>query len=280
MYFWYADDSNFKSEKEFKVPDVFLFGGIIIEYSESKRLIQLMKEIKGRYSHLNLPIKYNLKDLRSKYKEFDREAVFKKMLHESAQWRKELFEHSLNINYKIVVAAVANFQTKSNNQKEIKSDLRRYVFSNAMMRVGLELKEIGVNYSQFILDWPADNEPKPFNREFYSAYNEGKTQDGTPYRSGSLKNIGVHDSLLFTNMNHSNCLQFADLVVGSCKDFLECTLAGRPHSIGKDLTETVLCKYRGYPYKIMERGMNISNNNTELRSKVAEILTNTVTAKN
>lgn len=270
MHFWYADDSNLKSDKKVHVPNIFLFGGILIEQEESKKLIDLLKEIKGRYTFPDLPIKYNLKDLKDKYKEFGREDEFKRLLHESMEWREELFRKSLDIDYQIVIAAVENFQTDRRKQKEIKEDIRRYVFTNAMMRISYEIKLRGYGYTQFILDWPADGNSKPFNSEFYYAYNRGKSRDGGDYYSGPLKHIGIHDSLLFTNMNHSNCLQFADLIIGAARDFLDCILDGRDHSNGKYLTEIILPKYRGYPNKILEYGLNVSSRNERFKNSLKE----------
>ena len=264
MHIWYADNSYCRRDKSSCCSDVFLFGGIIIQEEESKKLTEIIKEIKSRYGTHYLPIKWNLRDVEDKYTEFGKNDNYKILLRESLTWRKELFERSLSIDYTIVVAAIENFQVGKKNQKDIKNDLIRYVFSDAMMRVAYELKMKKINKSQFVLDWPESACAKPFNTEFFYAYNKGTNKDGHSYFSGPLKNIGVHDSLLFANMNHSNCLQFADLVVGASKEFLECILH-KGDSNGNELAKILLPKFRGYPDKIFGRGISVSSNNRSFK---------------
>ncbi|MBK6827239.1 MAG: hypothetical protein IPG86_10300 [Chitinophagaceae bacterium] len=146
-----------------------------------------------------------------------------------------------------------------------------YAFNNVLMRTSLEVQTRKVNVTQVILDWPDGNNPKRFNHEYYYAYWRGKTPAGQDYFSGTLKSVGFHDTVLFASMNHSNMLQFSDLLIGATRDFLSCELEDREYAIGKELTEIVFKKFRGFPNNI-NYGLSISSGNQILKDRIQELM--------
>ncbi len=270
MIKFYLDHTEFKVAKEAPINDTIIIGGILINHEEEQKLTSLIREIKSRYVNPDLPINYNMRDLRAKFEEHNLKADFEKMLHDSVAWRIELFKRALEIDFKIIIAVIQNFQTEKKGQKDIKTDLLGYSFADLLMRVALEVKTKKIVPAEVISDWPESHNPKPFNYQYYYAYWRGKTPEGHDYFSGTLRSHGFHDTILFASMNHSNMLQFSDLIIGASKDFLSAHLEEREYSIGKNLVEVIFQKFRGFSNNI-NHGISISSNNNELKNRVFEI---------
>lgn len=267
----YLDHTEFKVDAEANAKDAIVMGGLLIGHEEEKKLTSIIRELKSRYFNPDLPLKFNMKDLKKKYEEYNLVAEFEAFMKDSAKWRKELFERSLEVDYKIVIAVIKHYQPNKKDSSVDKYDMLGYAFNNVLMRVALEVQERREDFAQVIIDWPDGNNPKPFNNEYYYAFWRGKTPAGQSYYSGTLKSVGFHDTVLFASMNHSNMLQFADLLVGSMRDFLSCGLEDREYAIGKELTEIVLRKVRGFPKQITQ-GLSVSSGNHELKKRIIEIL--------
>jgi hypothetical protein len=231
----------------------------------------MMKEVKSKYTDPDLPVKWNFKDLKATYKKFEKLDDYDKMLSDSNNWRLEIFEKSINIDYKIVISALENFQYWKFNLKKIKNDLNCILFSNALMRLGLYSKRINCNEFQIILDWPENNDPNSFNKEYYYGFNRGVSKDGISFHSGKLSDLGFQESVLFTKMTHSNSLQFADLVMGAFRDFLEANLQNKQQSLGIELIKKVINKIDGHPKSIIGIGINIPSKNADLKTDLTNL---------
>ena len=67
-------------------------------------------------------------------------------------------------------------------------------------------------------------------------------------------------------------LQFADIILGSTRDWIETNLEKREYSLGKELTELFIPKFYGYP-NIFKHGINLSTNcSPSFRLKVGKLL--------
>lgn len=194
------------------------------------------------------------------------------MLECSRQWRTEIIERSLNFDYKIILAAIQRYPSQK-SIKTIKEELIGYSFSQALMRVGLFAKNTPLSKNfEVILDWPESSNPKPFNREYFSAYNLGKSNKNIDYFCGPLRRLGFKDSVYFAKSTHSSVLQFTDLIIGAARQFIIKVTADDDYdSIGYDLTLKLLCKYHGYPCKIIDYGMNFSPKNEDFNKLKFEI---------
>lgn len=260
MRYWFADHTDFRSQKGSQVPDVFIFGGVLIPKEELEKLIGIFQDVKARYTHPNMPVKYNLRDLKDKYEEFARGDEYRKLLNESYEWRQEIFRRASDLNYSIVLSCIESFQ-KGKAIGDKKDDLLRYSFSNALMRVGMEIESLGASCT-VVLDWPVGNNPKPFDREYYAAFNDGKSIDGIKYLSGALRKLNFNGCVYYANMNHSIGLQFSDLVVGAFRDGVKAHRDDHPENLGRDITKIFLPKIRtDTRSRILQRGIIISKNN-------------------
>ncbi len=271
MNTYYADLTEFKSNKEAKTKDVVVLGGILISNSEEQKLSTLIRQVKTKYVNPDMPIKYNFKDLKPVYESFNLLSEFDNLLKKSRDWRKEIVELSLQVDYKIIIAIIKNFQSHKAEQKSIRSQLHNFAFSDVLMRVAMEVKRNKLKPACVILDWPESNNPKPFNSAYYYGYWRGKTCNDQEYYSGTLKSLEFHDTVLFASANHSNMLQFSDLIIGAMKDFLDTELNSREYSIGKELSEIFISKLNGFPKK-MNYGLSVSSNNFDFNSRIKKML--------
>ena len=69
-------------------------------------------------------------------------------------------------------------------------------------------------------------------------------------------------------MNHSTILQFADLLVGATREFVECALGKKCYGFGIDMLKLVFHKFRGTPCDVIGRGLSIASKNPQFRSSI------------
>lgn len=271
---WYADNSELNGARGTDIPDMLLFGGVAIPPDCDVDFRNSIEEIKAKYGHPRAPIKWNFKDLKKLYETQKMEALYQRMLASSKDWRAEIFEASLNFDYKIIIACVQCHSVQRKVIKGVKPDLTKFTFSNGLMRVALHAQETRPDRYQIILDWPDQGDSSPFDMEYASAYKAGVTKDGNvPYHSGALKDLGFMDSVVYTNMKHSTILQFADLVVGASREFIECAIGKKETGFGLDMAKLVAKKYRGHEQKaIFGRGISIASGDVGFRKQVKEYI--------
>lgn len=141
--------------------------------------------------------------------------------------------------------------------KDLKQELSGYVFSNGLMRFAMCVKESRAAHAQVILDWPDKGDSKPFNREYASAFNTGKSGKDVAYYSGPLKDIGFSDSIFYAKMNHTTLLQVADIILGATREFVECALEKKPIGIGAESIIKLRDCFLGGPNNVFGRGINV-----------------------
>lgn len=272
MHKFYADDTSLIKVKGDKTPSIYMFGGILISREEELKLARLMRLVKSQYTGEDMPIKYNMKALHGTYAQFGKTAELTNLIKESKEWRKRMLEDSLQIEYKVFISIVENL-SKSTQLRIVKPGISAIMFSNALMRVGIYAKGMKLDYTQVILDWPEAGNPKPFDQEYYYGYHRGtsRASQTTEYYSGSLRQLGFDETLYYARCNHSNMLQFADIVVGSLRDFIETRIQGLRDSIGEDLSKTIVSKYYGYP-NLLGYGINLQSRDTDMKNTIAPLI--------
>jgi len=273
---WYADNSELNGIRGADIPDILLFGGIAIAPEYEPVLRKKIECVKAEYGHKRAPIKWNFKDLRKIYLKQNQEQLYRDMLESSNDWRKEIFEETSECEYTIILSCIESFSTRRKDIKAVKLQLSEWVFSNGLMRYALHVKESAPERAFVILDWPDGGNAKPFDREYTSAFNVGKSAAGINYLSGALSKLPFHDSALYTNMLHSTILQFSDLVVGASREFIEYAIGKRNEDDGKGIqcAKLFLSKFRGYPNNVLSKGLNVSTNNTGLRNTIGAAIRN------
>jgi hypothetical protein len=229
-----------------RIPDILLFGGVVVAPEHEKALRDEVERVKGKYGGSRLPIKWNFKDLKSLYQASKREEKYDRLLKESKAWRKEIFEALADLQFTIIIACIESHSTKRDVIKIRKNELASFVYSNGLMRFGLLVREKRPQRAEVILDWPDQGDPSPFDREYASAYSRGKTIDyGIPYKCGNLCSLNFLDSSVYARMRHSCLLQFSDLILGATREFIECALGKKEQGFGLDLIKIVRSRFRG-----------------------------------
>ena len=65
---WYADNSELTGIEGAEIPDILLFGGLIVPAESESQLQAQIEEIKRRYGgHSYAPVTWNLKDVKKLY---------------------------------------------------------------------------------------------------------------------------------------------------------------------------------------------------------------------
>ena len=267
---WYADDSDLKTAKETEIPNAILFGGIVVAEENEKVLRDAIENAKSNFGHKRAPVKWNFQDLKKKYTDQGHHELYKILLGNRYEIRKAIFDSASEVEFSIILSVAVGYSNTKEDLAKKKSDLTRYVFSNALMRYALHVQEKKPNRAEVILDWPDGNNSKPFDLEYTSAYNKGKTSDGGSYNSGSLESLNFHDSAVFTRMLHSTLLQFSDLLVGATREFVQVAMEQREPGHGVKLLKLVAHKFRGYPNNVINRGIIVNNGSSETKRKITD----------
>lgn len=266
---WFADNSELNGIKADNIPNILLFGGIAISPENERKLQETIEEVKKSFGHYRAPVKWNFKDLQKLYTDQKKGELYKTLLSQSKEWRKQIFKQASNIEFTIILACIEAHSANKKIIKNLKPELTRYVFSNGLMRYALHVSEKRPIRAEIILDWPDKKDPGPFDIEYASAYTKGKTYDHREkYFSGSLDKLNFLDTPVFANMNHSTLLQFADLIVGATREFVECCIGKKTTGFGVDMLKLVKHRFRGAPDQIYGKGISIASNSSTFRDGI------------
>lgn len=265
---WYADNSELNGIKEAEIPDILLFGGIIVSQESEKALKSEFESIKESIAGCRWPMKWNFKDLNRLYKSRKAMKLYDRLLADSQEWRHILFKAADRHEFTIIVACMEAHSKKRQVLKNIKEELTGYVFANGLMRYALHVQENRPFRAEVILDWPDKAQSRPFDFEYSSAYRHGKTTNNIDYLSGPLDDLGFLDSVCFTNMEYSILLQFSDLIVGATREFVEYALGKKKHSFGVDMLNIIHKHFRGYPSDVFNRGLCVTSSTPHFKELI------------
>ncbi|MFV1922835.1 MAG: DUF3800 domain-containing protein [Methylotenera sp.] len=270
---WYADNSELNGIRGATIPDILLFGGIAINVDQAAPLREAIELVKAKYGHQRAPVKWNFKDLKNLYQKQGIENLYHHLLKESKTWRAEIAEIANEFDFTIILAVVEGHSIAKKTLAGVKPNLCRYAFNNGLMRFALHVQEVKPNSAQVILDWPDGGNSKPFDLEYRTAYNEGKTGErNVTYHSGPLTNLGFEDCASYVNMHHSTLLQFADLVLGANRELIECAIGKKTTGLGVDFCKALKSKYRGYPDNIIGCGISVASGKSKFRQDVRDFV--------
>ena len=274
---WYADNSELYGVRDAEIPDILLFGGVVVSADAERGLQNAIERVKSRFCPARAPVKWNFKDLKAFYARYKSEALYKEMLDASREIRAAIFEAAAQHDFQIVVSCIESHSVTRNVIKGKKSALSGFAFSNGLMRFGLCVQHANPKplHAQVVLDWPEKGDTEPFSREYTSAYLHGKSSTSTPYFCGPLSGHGFLDSVMFTTMTHCTLLQFADLVLGATREVVDCALGKRQEAFGLDMARVVKGKFHGAPAHLFGRGINVPSGNTRLRTCLRDYLAQT-----
>ncbi|WDT87400.1 DUF3800 domain-containing protein [Alteromonas sp. 009811495] len=265
---WFADDSDLSMLSTHNTPDVVLFGGFTIGFKDELCLKNDIEAIKAKYADRRAPIKWNFKDLEKDYISANSHQYYKMMKDNMADIRKEIFEAAARYDISIIVSLVKSYSSDKDKLKKQKDNLGRYVFTNGLMRFAYQAKDDQPARAELVMDWPTKSVSKPYDEEYASAYNKGVCVANNTYDAGRLCSLNFSDSILYTRMKHSTMLQLADMIVGATREFIQMAVKDEKDRHGPKLLELLAPKFRGYPDKVVGRGLVIGSGNSEIKSLV------------
>lgn len=269
---WYADNSYIHGIWGAEIEDILVFGGIALERDAEQAISAIMENVKRPYKQeADFPVKWNIRDLKDYYEKKGLAELYPDLLAESKEWRSHIFKEAADIEFTIIIAMIKAYSLKREAIINKKERLTRYVFSDALMRVGHHVKEVNASAVELVLDWPESNQPRHiFDEEYQSALIYGVTCEKQEYHCGVLKELGFSDSIYFTSMKACSVLQFCDLVVGATREFIDLALEKDKETFGFDLLRGLNMKFRGAPNEVVGRGLIVAPTRGELIEKVRD----------
>jgi hypothetical protein len=222
-----------------EAPDTFVVAGYSIPSTQLCSLIRGAEGIKKEFlGDVNVPIKWNLKDsgFQRALELHGSPELLPTIKEKSNAIRQALLELLCSSGATLFLSVILAYSNKKRVLGKSKDDLVRYSFGNFLMRAGLFCRERSPTEIQVIMDWPDKGDRRPFVREFYSGWKSGKSgtgADSIDYRCGPLSSLGFRAGLLFGVTDVDIRLQLADLVVGTCRSFVNyCMTPTRDHDFG------------------------------------------------
>lgn len=260
MIRWYADNSELRGIWGAEIPDILLFGGIIVNEVTRNDICSMMMEVKSSY-HENsaFPLKWNFRDLERQYHELGLGTLYARLLGDSRAWRSEIFSRLASMDFKIIVSMIISYGTSRETLTRTRDQVTRFSFLMALQRVGLYIRNQGTGPAEIVLDWPAEGKRYLFDLEYHCARQNGTTADyDQGYACGPLSNLGFGESALFTSTNECSILQISDLIVGATRELVEEALGRKENSLGVALLNRIKDKFEGAPNNVIGRGLSIS----------------------
>jgi len=266
----------FGNEAPAKVPDVFVVAGYSVRSEQLLRLTRDAEKIKKEIlGHANAPIKWNVDDLKRALKQHELSELLPTIKANRNPIRAALLKSLCDSEATVFLSAILAYSNRRQVLGESKNDLVRYSFGNFLMRVGLFCKEKRTTEVQLIVDWPDKSDRSLFVHEFYSGWKSGRSGTGTDsvnYHCGALSSLGFQAGLLFGVTDVDVRLQLADLVVGTCRSFINyCMGRCAQNDFGVQQFKAIAPHLdRDSQRRVFGRGIAVSPTNSDFSKKIAD----------
>ena len=274
MIRWYADNSELNSIYYSQIPDILLFGGIVIREEDEQELRSKLNKLKSKISpDFHFPIKWNFKDLKTHFDTNNQKQLYSEINARSKEIREDIFTLTSSSEVKIITCCLLSHAVKRESMKLIKDKLAGCVFANGLQRFGIYISTLRTNANiEVLLDWPDKSQPKPYNDEYESAYHHGRTVYKQSYKCGKLSDLGFYEGLRFSKMTSCPFLQISDLIVGATRNLVDVAMGKNNDTFGFDMLKIVKDNFYGAPDNIVGRGICVSPTDHEISDKIKEIV--------
>jgi hypothetical protein len=273
---WYADNSELNGIWSAKIPDILMFGGIAIEDASARELVRKIRTVKRQFTEFGaFPIKWNFMDMQRWFEKHNASATFAELKRRSREWRRSIIDASIDIEFTIVLACVKHHSARRHIIRRTRAAVAQFAFADALQRVGLLAKDLRPATVTVVLDWPDSAKAEIYTDEYRSALWKGTCHHSgnVSYHCGALHELGFEEQLLFTQMADCPLLQFSDLVMGATREFVDYALGKkRRDSLGVEITEKLIPKFRGYPRRIVGRGISVASSDASFRNALLEAM--------
>lgn len=159
MIRWYADNSELRGIWDAPIPDILFFGGIAVDDKNRRDLCSIMQRIKSSYrAEANFPLKWNFRDLEKYYQRYRLNELYRTLIAESQKWRIEIFKQIAEKDFTIIISILKCHGKDRGVLINTREKVTHFVFSNALMRFGLFIKELSPDQAEIVLDWPTEGQ--------------------------------------------------------------------------------------------------------------------------
>jgi hypothetical protein len=269
MMRWYADNSELNGIWGSAIPDILIYGGICANNHAQNCLCEIIKNVKAGYNKdVDFPLKWNFRALEVYYQNIGKFDLYDRLLKSSKIWRKSIFRQIASVDFIIIMSIIHGYGRDRNIQLKTRQNLTRYVFSNALMRLGIHIKEIDSPKTELVLDWPPEGDKNLFDSEYRCAYFRGLASNNQEYFCGPLEEIGFSDSIFYSSTNECSLLQISDIIVGSVKDLVDYSLGRKRGRYGRNRVLEIKDRFRGAPSRVIGRGVSIAPTRNSLYDKL------------
>jgi hypothetical protein len=257
-----------------EAPDTFVIAGYAVPSTQVNSLVRRAMDIKGELmENTNVPIKWNVRDLERALKLHELSELLPKIREKSNEVRKALLESLCRSGATLFLSVILAYSNKRQVLGESKDDLVRYSFSNFLMRAGLFCKENSDTDVQLIVDWPDKGQRHVFVEEFYSGWKNGKSvtaAESITYHCGPLSSLGFRAGPLFGVTDVDVRLQLADLLVGTCRSFINYCMKRLPEEdFGVQQFKAIAPRLdRADGWKCFGRGITVAPANSEFSQAI------------
>lgn len=273
-YTCYMDDAEFNGSPKSSLQDVFLIGGWICSKSVERKIFSEIDSILNPYvkGSIELPIKWNLKDLRDHYNTENKPEVFKNVLNNNNNIRKEIKEVLLNNKITIIISAIQALGTSKDTIEKNKLQLYNFAFSNCLNKIRqVSIDNKAVNF-EISLDWPSRNDTFPYTDAYKKAYYYGKDSGGN-FEFQELSSSNFNDTVSFRKTEYSRALQIADMIIGSSREFFKSILHEADNPSENLFIKHLLPKFKGYPDQVFGTGIILSPASSRFRRTLEKYIT-------
>jgi hypothetical protein len=259
-----------------EAPDTFLVAGYAVSSKQVGSLIQCAEGIKKELlGNTNVPIKWNVRDLERALQLHDLSELLPKIKEKSNEIRKALLESLCRSGATLFLSVILAYSNRRQVLGESKDDLVRYSFGNFLMRAGLFCKESAPAEVQLIVDWPDSGRRRLFVEEFYSGWKDGQSvtaAESIEYRCGPLSSLGFRAGPLFGVTDVDVRLQLADLLVGTCRSFINyCMRVTTEEDFGVQQFKAIApCLDRAHRRRCFGRGITVAPANSAFSTAILE----------
>jgi len=235
---------------------IFVFGGFSIPYDNILLLKEKVRKVKFKYAiPEELPLKWNIKDLKSIYLKSVGVLKYNEIVQKSDEIRidvlKEIAKPELDLK---ILVSCSHKDLVPKKERNFHTEC----FSNYLQRVGLDLKYAPIEDALVIIDTQAKENECVIADEFTTAYYHGKDTCGNVYKSGNLSQYNIFPSLLFASDLHSCEIQIADILVGLVKEFMKWVSGSynpRTEELVKKCFPLIIHNFRTYQGRIFGYGL-------------------------
>ena len=262
---FYLDNSDLHKNINDNVPGIIIIGGFAIPQSQNPELIcRIYDEKIQLIGNPNIPIKWNIRDLKGHFKKNNQQQIYQNILSRSNEIRERIITTFLSFNPVIFTAIIDSYSNDREHLIRITNKLYSWTFENLLQRFGLYIQNRDDDsHSTVIIDWPSGNNKKPFMNIYQNGWCCAED-----YFCKPLVELGFECTPFFADMKYCIGIQLADFIAGSTKAYIQHVRGGNYTFEVEQFSRLLGNFYHDADNNILNYGLTVSPRDSELYSQV------------